>query len=83
MIFGDRPLRQVTEEDIRELVVSGMAEHLQLEYKSAAYERTGEGQREFLKDICMFANAIGGVLIIGVSEIRGDDGKPSGVPDPK
>jgi hypothetical protein len=82
MIFGNRLLRDITETDIRALVESGMAEHLQLEYKSAPYEKTGDGHREFLKDICMFANAIGGVLIVGITEIRGEDGKPSGVLDP-
>jgi predicted HTH transcriptional regulator len=59
-----------------------MREHLQLEYKSSSYEQNENGRREFLQDICMFANAAGGVLLIGVTESRGDDGQPSGAPDP-
>jgi Putative DNA-binding domain len=82
MIFGNRPLRDITEIDIRALLESGMAEHVQLEYKSELYPTNDQGRREFLKDICMFANATGGVLLLGVSELRGEDGNPSGVPDP-
>lgn len=81
MIFGNRPLREVTESDIRALVKSEMAEHLQLEYKSAGYERTEAGNREFLQDICQFANAAGGVLLIGVSELSGKDGFPDPAAD--
>jgi len=82
MLFGNRPLRQVTERDVRDLLAAGMREHLQLEYKSTSYEQNDTGRREFLQDICMFANAAGGVLLIGVTESRGDDGQPSGAPDP-
>ena len=82
MIFGNRILREVTERDVRALVNARMAEHLQLEYKSARYEDNDRGSREFLQDICMFANAAGGVLLLGVHELRGEDGQPSGIPDP-
>ena len=82
MIFGNRPLREITEGDLRAILDSGMAEHVQLEYKSTRYGTSDSERREFLKDICMFANATGGLLLIGVSEMRGDDGNPSGAPDP-
>ena len=48
----------------------GLEEHLQLEYKSALYEDNDRGNREFLQDICMFANSSGGILLLGVSERR-------------
>jgi hypothetical protein len=82
MVFGNRPLREITEAELRTLLNSGMAEHLQLEYKSTRYGTADGDRREFLKDICMFANATGGLLLIGVPEMRGDDGNPSGAPDP-
>jgi hypothetical protein len=82
MIFGNRLLREVTQQDILALVNAGMREHLQLEYKSASYEQNDNGRREFLQDVCMFANSAGGVLLVGVTELRGDDGQPSGAPDP-
>jgi predicted HTH transcriptional regulator len=82
MAFEGIPLRDLTEADIRNLIVSGVAEHLYLEYKAEQY---GDGQgprRDFLLDICMFANAQGGLLLIGVSEQRDDRGQPTGLPDP-
>jgi hypothetical protein len=82
MIFGNRPLREVTERGIPALLDARMAEHLQLEYKSDRYEERERGQREFLFDVCMFANAMGGALLIGITESRGDDDQPSGIPDP-
>jgi Putative DNA-binding domain len=81
MIFGNRPLREITEQDIRALVNAGMAEHLHLEYKGSQYENSDNGRREFLQDICMFANADGGVLLIGVPEGRSEDNSSSGIPD--
>ena len=80
-MWEDRRLRDVTEQDIRQLIDSGLEEHLQLEYKSAVYEDHERGHREFLQDICMFANAGGGILLIGVSELR-DGNQSTGIPDP-
>lgn len=83
MLWEGRPLRDITEADIRRLIDSGLEEHLQLEYKSALYEDNDRGRREFLLDVCMFANASGGILIIGIPERRDDQGQPTGVPDPE
>jgi predicted HTH transcriptional regulator len=77
MVFGIRPLREITEKDVRALVNAEMAEHLQLEYKSVRYEDNDRSRREFLQDICMLANAAGGVLLVGLPELRGEDGHPS------
>ena len=51
--------------DSSTLIESGLEEHLQLEYKSTVYEDNDRGGREFLLDICMFANSSGGILLIG------------------
>jgi hypothetical protein len=82
MLWEGRPLRDIREVDVRRLVESGLEEHLQLEYKSALYEDSDRGKREFLLDVCMFANASGGVLLIGVPERRDAGGQPTGAPDP-
>lgn len=82
MPFEDKPLREVTEADIRNLVDSGMQEHMLLEYKSALYPGTDAGRREFLLDCCMFANTDGGLLLIGIHERR-KNGQPTGAPDPE
>jgi hypothetical protein len=83
MVWEGRPLRDIREADVRRLIDSGLEEHLQLEYKSALYEDNDQGKREFLLDICMFANASGGILIIGVNERRDEEGRSTGAPDPE
>ncbi len=82
MLWEGRPLRDIREPDVRRLVDSGLEEHLQLEYKNALYEDNDRGRREFLLDVCMFANASGGILLIGVPERRDEQGQPTGAPDP-
>jgi hypothetical protein len=82
MLWEGRPLRGLREADVRRIVDAGLAEHLQLEYKSALYDDGDRDRREFLLDICMFANAAGGILLIGVPERRDDNARPTGTPDP-
>jgi hypothetical protein len=82
MLWEGRPLRDIRENDIRRLIESGLEEHLQLEYKSALYEDNDRGRREFLLDVCMFANSSGGILLIGIPERRDEQGQPTGAPDP-
>ncbi len=81
MPFEGTPLREVAERDIRGLIASGLQEHMFLEYKSELYEDNDRGRREFLLDICMFSNAQGGLLLIGVPEQRDAEGRATGVPD--
>jgi predicted HTH transcriptional regulator len=79
---GRPRLRDVAEADVQQLVNSGLEEHLQLEYKSALYDNNHQGSKESLLDICMFANAGGGILLIGISEQRDANNQPTGTPDP-
>src|SRR5450432_2981542 len=81
-MWEDKSLRDITEADVQQIVNSGLEEHLQLEYKSALYADNDQGNRESLQDICMFANAGGGILLIGVSELRDANNQPTGTPDP-
>jgi Putative DNA-binding domain len=82
MLWEGKALREITEADIRRLVDAGLEEHLQLEYKSQVYGNNDASRKEFLLDVCMFANSAGGVLLIGVPERRDDSGQPTGAPDP-
>jgi len=82
MLWEDRRLRDITERDLRQVIDSGLAEHLQLEYKSELYSNSDRGNKESLLDICMFANTEGGVLLIGIPELRDPQGQPTGMPDP-
>jgi Putative DNA-binding domain len=81
-MWEDRRLRDITEADIRQIVDAQLEEHLQLEYKSALYDNNHQGSKESLLDICMFANAGGGILLLGVSEQRDANQQPTGLPDP-
>ena len=46
MPFEGIPLREITEAELRQLVTSGMAEHLLLEYKQDIYQNNHEGEKE-------------------------------------
>jgi predicted HTH transcriptional regulator len=83
MLWEGRPLRDIRDADVRRLVETGLEEHLQLEYKSALYDNNDRGRRELLLDICMFANAAGGILLIGVPERRDEHEHSTGAPDPE
>lgn len=83
MLWEGRLLRDIQEADVRRIVEAELEEHLQLEYKSALYDDTDRGKREFLLDTCMFANAAGGIILIGIPERRDGEGQPTGVPDPE
>lgn len=63
MIFG-KPLRDISAEDIADLVESRTAEEVQLDYKREWWKN----DKEQLKDVCAFANAQGGYIVIGVEE---------------
>jgi hypothetical protein len=81
MLWEGKALRDIRENDLRNILGAGLQEHLQLEYKSELYAESDRGRREFLQDVCMFANTEGGILLIGVPELRDDNGQPTGVPD--
>lgn len=57
MLWEGKRLRDIQEADVRRIVAVKLEEHLQLEYKSALYNDTDRGRREFLLDTCMFADA--------------------------
>jgi predicted HTH transcriptional regulator len=82
MIWEDKRLSDVTEIDLRTLLESGMEEHKHLDYKADLYPNNDAGQKDFLIDVCAFANAEGGILLIGVPELRDPvAGQPTGIPD--
>src|ERR1700733_873097 len=81
MILDAKPLRELAETDLQEIVHAGLAEHTHLEYKSALYEIGERGNKELLLDICMFANTQGGLLLLGITEARDADGHATGIPD--
>ena len=80
-MWEDRRLKDITEADLRQIIDAQLEEHLQLEYKSALYDNNHQGSKESLLDICMFANAGGGILLLGISEQRDAGQQPTGLPN--
>ncbi|WP_103538953.1 MULTISPECIES: helix-turn-helix domain-containing protein [unclassified Streptomyces] len=70
-LLGGR-LDQLTYDQVAELVnVEEAAEAEDLDYKRELTASDPKGKEELAKDMCSFANHIGGVLIIGLAEARG------------
>ncbi|MCY0958131.1 helix-turn-helix domain-containing protein [Streptomyces sp. H27-H5] len=70
-LFGG-PLSESTYEQIASLVgVEEAAEAEDLDYKQQLAAADPKGKEELAKDVCAFANHIGGVLVVGLAEARG------------
>lgn len=80
-MISDKPIEQITSEDLQLLVDNGVSESRTLEYKEALPGGADQDKREFLADVSSLANAIGGDLVFGVKEARDETGKPTGTPD--
>ena len=61
-------VRNLNKESLFEFLSFKTPEGSQLDYKQSFSNRKEEAYREFLKDITAFANAHGGLLILGVKE---------------
>ena len=51
------PLDKITEQHLRELIETGARESLYIDYKRETYGGNEAARKEFLADICSFANA--------------------------
>ena len=65
------PLDKITEQNLRELIETGARESLYIDYKCRTYGGNDAARAEFLADICSFANAAGGDIVIGMAENAG------------
>jgi predicted HTH transcriptional regulator len=66
MIFRGRTIS--TEADLQWFIESRVQESIDIEYKSESYGGNDESRREFLRDVTFFANAQGGLILIGIGE---------------
>ncbi|MFF9795465.1 AlbA family DNA-binding domain-containing protein [Streptomyces bacillaris] len=70
-LLGGR-VDQLTYEQVAALVdVEAAAEAEDLDYKRELTASDPKGKEELAKDMCSFANHIGGILVIGLAEARG------------
>lgn len=77
MALQHKLLKDVVEADVQELIDNKIRENKQWDYKRQQVGKSDSEKKEFLQDICSFANAIGGHLILGIDEGEGVD---KGVP---
>lgn len=75
-LLGARLDRSMAPDAFGSLTDEGVAEFDQLEFKQQMYAANEDGRGELAKDVCAFANAIGGVIICGIAEVKGTASKP-------
>ena len=66
-----KPLDQITEQDLHNLVATATVERKTLDYKQQLPETNDAGKRELLADVSSFANTAGGDLVFGMTEKEG------------
>ena len=67
----EKPINEITEEDLKGLIENEVTEQKTLEYKQKLPGKADSEKKEFLADISSFANANGGDIIYGVAEENG------------
>jgi hypothetical protein len=65
------PIDSITEDHLRSLIEDQVMELRVIEYKQELPGKRPEDKREFLADVCSFANTAGGDLVYGMTETGG------------
>lgn len=68
MVFAGKRIFEISADDIRGLLVAGVPEGKEVDYKQNLPASDNEGKKEFLADVSSFANTTGGYLIFGIKE---------------
>jgi len=69
--LNKRPLEEIEEKDLYELLENGVSESKTIDYKMILPGNSEPEKREFLRDVSSFANAAGGHLVYGIEEKEG------------
>ena len=75
----NKEISQITQDDLQALIDNAVREGKDIEYKQLLPSDSPEDKKEFLADVSSFANAIGGDLIIGIVEDKGEPTEIKGV----
>lgn len=71
MVFGNQPISEITDEELRDLI-DNQEENLWIDFKKKEYHEDPKDRekhkREICKDVTAMANAEGGYILIGVNE---------------
>lgn len=76
----DKPVHQLEEKDIVQVVVDQVPEGKTLDYKQALPGNEAKERVRFLADVTAMANAAGGLLLYGIAEKR-DGRDTTGIPE--
>ncbi|WP_437785365.1 AlbA family DNA-binding domain-containing protein [Sorangium sp. So ce1097] len=79
MVFN-KPVTELTKEDIDDLVENEVLEDRALDYKAELPDGKDASKKDFAADVAAFANAGGGFFIFGIPEKKDADGKNTGRP---
>lgn len=71
MMLSHKPLGQITERDLLQLIEDKAAESKTIEYKRDLVVSTDSEKNEFLYDASSFANTQGGHIVFGMAEASG------------
>jgi hypothetical protein len=77
MTLTSVPIDSITEDHLRSLIEDQAMELRVIEYKQELPGKRPEDKREFLADVCSFANTAGGDLVYGMTE---NGGMPQDLP---
>jgi hypothetical protein len=69
-----------TDEYIIKLIDNKIPENIYLDYKRDLNIDSSDERKEFLFDICSFANSEGGILVYGIDEEKNKDTSNTGIP---
>ena len=70
-----RRIEEIGEDNLNALITNQVIEGKTIEYKGSLPGNSVDEKKEFLADVCSFANTVGGDLILGLTEDRN-----SGIP---
>ncbi len=76
----EKEFSSIAKADIDALITNQVNESRVLDYKGSYCIQSESEKKEFLADICAFANTNGGHIIFGIEEQRDANNKPTGVP---
>ncbi len=67
-MIADKPLADVVEADILQLILDGAIETKYVEFKEALPEDSDSSKAKFLSNVVSFANTSGGVILFGIAQ---------------
>ena len=68
MIFEERPVDEISDDEIANLVKAHVSERQHLEFKATFEYKKGHARMELLRDVVSMANGGGGYLIFGIHD---------------